>query len=42
MIKMQFVTKHCIKCGNMRKFIKDSIRDDADICGECWDWEGKP
>ncbi len=35
------VEKECIKCNMMRKFLKDSPRDQTDICGNCWDWKRK-
>jgi len=38
---MIFVKKECVKCNIVRKFLKDSARDKADICGNCWRWEEK-
>jgi len=39
---MIFIKKKCKKCGEIRKFLKDSDRDKAGICGECWDWANDP
>ena len=39
---MIFIKKICEKCGNMRKFVKDTLRDKESICGNCWDWNAKP
>lgn len=35
---MEFVKKICRVCNKDRKFLKDSDRDKASICGQCWNW----
>jgi hypothetical protein len=35
---MELVKNICKKCGILRKFVKDSLRDKEQICGQCWDW----
>ena len=39
---MEFIKKSCDECRQLRKFVKDTPREQADICGECWIWEAKP
>jgi len=36
---MIFITKMCIRCNLVRKFVKDTQRDKESVCGNCWDWE---
>jgi len=35
---MALVEKECVKCNEKRRFALGSERDEAGICGECWDW----
>jgi len=42
MISLEIIKKKCKECENIRKFVKDSARDQEDICGNCWDWETEP
>ena len=35
---VQLIKKVCRKCHRVRKFVKGTPRDEADICGECWEW----
>ena len=35
---MIFLTKICKKCGATKKFLKDTPRDQLEICGDCWNW----
>ena len=32
------VKKVCKVCKNMRKYVKDTPRDQFTICGNCWPW----
>ena len=41
-INVEITTKTCKKCGQVRKFLKDSPRDKESICGNCWDWDNEP
>ena len=38
---MQFISKICIKCGNVKKFLVGTERDLKSICGDCWDWNNQ-
>ena len=35
---MDFINHICKKCKKDRKFVKGSLRETKQICGECWDW----
>ena len=39
---MILIKKKCGKCGNLRKFLKDTPRDKENTCGDCWDWRKRP
>jgi hypothetical protein len=39
---MNIIKKKCKVCGNIRKFVVGTPRDEEDICGNCWDWEARP
>lgn len=39
---MELIVKACVRCGEDRKFMKDTLRDYTGICGNCWDWKRFP
>ena len=39
---IELVTKKCVKCDLIRRFVWGSPRDKEGICGNCWDWVARP